>query len=321
MGEVLERWRWYVVALVAGLVSQGCCWKRSSLRYLLVPPLAKVLAAVSLGHQDEEYAVQLDLHLLCLRRDCEGGPPAGDAPVFGDGEDFVAEADVALRLCGLAPVLVDRGTAARRLGEGGLLVGGVFCKELRGGLWVAGFPGTTVGVKPGLELVVIHAAIIVGAARAEHVVCTLDNTPALMGGPNCQTVGQQFDGFGVRFWRAEGGIMPLDEALAYVERLWLEAVPGASDEFGGSAPRVYATGKGRWADEAVHTSVLTALIARPADGAGNGPMRAVLVTSWAQEGSDWRFVSLGVAFVGGEEFLRPDPVIENFMDDWQRFQP
>jgi hypothetical protein len=158
-------------------------------------------------------------------------------------------------------------------------------------------------------------------ARTEHVVCTLENMPQLPGGPNCQTVGQQFDGFSVAGWRSEGGLLPIDEALQTIERLWLESVPNASDEFSGSAPSVYATGKQRSADEAVHTAVLTALITRPANFEGSGPLRFVLVTSWVQEGSDWRFVSLLVAFVGGDEFLRPDPVIENFVDDWQRFQP
>ena len=160
-------------------------------------------------------------------------------------------------------------------------------------------------------------------AQTEPVVCTEENTPPRgPGGPDCHSVGQQFDGFSFGTWRGEGGLLPLDTVLTTIERLWLNAVPGASDPFGGAAPQVYATGTSRSPDQAVYTAVLTALITRPAGSKDSGPLRAVLVISYVREGSGWRFVNLLSAFRGqGEEFLEPDPVIEGWVDDWQRFQP
>ncbi len=149
-------------------------------------------------------------------------------------------------------------------------------------------------------------------ARTEPVVCTPENTPPRYpGGPDCDTVGQQFDGIVMGRWGSEPIIVPLDEALARIESLWLDAVPDGSDEFGGSAPRVYAIGRG-WKSETGHTAVLTALITRSADVEGSGPLRAVLPTGWTREGSGWRFGGLTIG--AGEEHLRPGQAI------WRDFQ-
>lgn len=156
-------------------------------------------------------------------------------------------------------------------------------------------------------------------ARTEHIVCTPQNTPPRgPGGPACERVGQEFDGFGLAGWRSECGLQPVDTALHLIERLRTEAVPGGRDKYGGSEPNVYALGvqNALLQEGPAQVAVVTAIIQRPP-----GPLRVALVTHWWMADGQWRFVFLLSAFVLGEEFLKPADVARGWMHVWERFQP
>ncbi|GEM_PF-4540076 len=132
-------------------------------------------------------------------------------------------------------------------------------------------------------------------AVTQPVTCRAEHVPPGLGGPDCKFVGQQFDGFLVAHWLFEGAIVPVEDALAQIERLWAESLPQERDQFGDGSPKVYALGPS--------AVILTALIQRPQNFAGSGPLRVSLVTHWEQDGNSWRFVRLLVAFVLAEDFL------------------
>lgn len=161
-------------------------------------------------------------------------------------------------------------------------------------------------------------------ARTQRVVCTPENTPPrALGGPACETVGQEFDGFPVGHWRSEGSIVPLQDAIALIERLFAQEATGASDPYGDALPQVYAIGGGPMSPppegEQRYASVVTALIERPQDFAGEGPLRVVLVLNWAEENGGFSFVHVLSAFVFAEEFLEPAEAALGWMSSWEHF--
>jgi hypothetical protein len=159
-------------------------------------------------------------------------------------------------------------------------------------------------------------------ARTQPVTCTAENTPPRgAGGPACVAIGDMFVGFSSGNWRSEGSIIPIDRAMANIERFWDEIVPGATDQFGGSEPRVYATGRMTTAPGSpqIHTAVITAIIRRPADFVPGGPLRVVLVPQWQQDGNNWVLVGMLLAFVLAEEFLIPAAETQGWVGDYQRF--
>ena len=136
----------------------------------------------------------------------------------------------------------------------------------------------------------------------------------------CSEIGDPFLGIGLAFWRSdEAGLVPLGEALAMIARLSAEAVPGASDEYGGAAACVYAIGTKLGAAGPQFEAVLTAMIERrPGDLTDEDRSRAVLLTQWRQIDDDWRLVSLLNAFVLGSDFLRPTAAGRGYIGAWER---
>ncbi len=166
-------------------------------------------------------------------------------------------------------------------------------------------------------------------AKTEHIVCTPQNTPPQnMGGPLCKTVGQEFDGFPLGPWRSEISIVPAKEALDLIQRLITEAVPAASDQYGGAQAQVRALGvhptwqikDGKLATDwgvTGYVTVITALVQRPPDVLGTGPLRAALVQLWEQNGADFRLSSMISVFVLVEEVL-DSPGPEGWLS-WERY--
>ena len=111
--------------------------------------------------------------------------------------------------------------------------------------------------------------------------------------------------------------------MAMISQLWTEAVPGASDKYGPSTPTLYAVGtEATSGGPSAYTTVLTALIERPADFPGSGPLRVSLVPTWVPEGpNDFGLVFLLKAFHQGEEWLERTPSTMQRMPVWERFQP
>jgi hypothetical protein len=159
-------------------------------------------------------------------------------------------------------------------------------------------------------------------AHTQEIICTAENTPPrFAGGAACETVGQRFDGFSVGAWRSEGAIVPLERAVQTLERIWADAAPGLTDKYGDSAAQLYAIGTGPSADSSSFTSVFTAIVCRPPSFPGPGPVRAVFVLTWIQEGNDFAWAGLLTAYVLGEEFLDRSPVTIGWMPVWERFGP
>ncbi len=110
--------------------------------------------------------------------------------------------------------------------------------------------------------------------------------------------------------------MPVDGVVTFGQGLLAEAIPEANDDFGDGAVRIYALSM----EETEATAIITALVERPVDFAGEGPLRVARVTSWAFDGEEWRFTFLLTAAVLAEEFLAPCAEALNFVTGtWERY--
>ncbi len=159
-------------------------------------------------------------------------------------------------------------------------------------------------------------AFLRGRALTQAVVCTAnDVAPAGPGGPSCEFEGQEFDGFTQTFWRSEGAIVPVESAFSEFETMFSTALPEETDAFGDGSVQVYALNVGDSFD-----AIVTAIIERPADFGGEGPLRIAVGTSWQFEGDAWMVTSTLTAFVLGEELLEPAEVVQPLYPDWERYE-
>lgn len=151
--------------------------------------------------------------------------------------------------------------------------------------------------------------------QTTHIVCGPEDVPPGLGGPACESVGQEFDGFDVSAWRSEGATVPVETAVRGLDAFFSGTLPDESDAFGGGAPQVYAlnVGGGR------HDAIVTAIIERPAEIAGEGPLRVALNTSWAFEEGRWLLTGVMYAYVLGDELLIPAPEARGLFPNWERF--
>jgi hypothetical protein len=111
--------------------------------------------------------------------------------------------------------------------------------------------------------------------------------------------------------------------MALIERLWGDVAPHSLDRYGEADPRVYALGEqaSLTRGPATQAAVVTALIRRPENFAGSGPLRVVVVTHWRMVAGEWRLVFLLGAFVLGEDFLQDTEAGRAWLRAWERFQP
>ena len=152
--------------------------------------------------------------------------------------------------------------------------------------------------------------------QAMSGICTAENLQLGIGQLPCEFEGQRWEGFPTGFWHSEGGMMPFAVAQSSISVRFDNVLPSASDEFGNGAPRVYALTVG----EAETNAVITALVERPPDFAGSGPLRAVRVTSWSFDGDRWRLTFLLRASVLAEEFLVPcEGGVDYLGGVWERY--
>ena len=150
--------------------------------------------------------------------------------------------------------------------------------------------------------------------KTVRVDCSTAPDANQIGGPICETPDAMYDGFATGAWRSEGSIVPADAAAAAFQALFDAELPAENDEFGNGAAQVYALN----VREGAYKAVITALVARPPDFAGEGPLRAVLSTSWVREGDRWMMEGpLIIAYVLAEDFL--EPTSESGYDAWERF--
>ena len=150
----------------------------------------------------------------------------------------------------------------------------------------------------------------------EHVVCRAEDiTPEVGNEYQCDQVGQTYEGFDWGAWGSHGIVLPVDEAVGIIDQLPLDVVDDASDRFGNSSLRVYAINDGEW-----KTTVLTAIIERPPEFAGTGPLRVALAAEWIYQDDRWLLQRITTAWVLAEDFLEPsDEVKAAMFPDWERY--
>jgi len=149
-----------------------------------------------------------------------------------------------------------------------------------------------------------------------HVDCRTVTDANQLGGTDCATPDAAYEGFGTAPWRTDGGgIHPADAAVTIFQRVFDEQLAGDSDDYGSGAARVYALN----VEDGRYWAIIAALITRPSNFAGSGPLRIALATSWLFEDGQWRTDGLVSAYVLAEDFLNPNP--EAQFDAWERFEP
>ena len=156
-------------------------------------------------------------------------------------------------------------------------------------------------------------------ALTEPIVCTADDVAptGALGGRACEFEGQEFDGFTETFWRAEGAVIPVEDAFFAYETMLTTALPTDSDEFGDGSTQVYALNVG----EDSFDAIITAIIERPSEFAGESSLRVSYGTAWVFEEGRWMVRSTLTAFVLGEELLQPPSQdTANLYLNWERYE-
>jgi hypothetical protein len=163
---------------------------------------------------------------------------------------------------------------------------------------------------------------ITGRMDTEPVVCEAEDVGAGPGGPVCEFEGQEFDGFEVAFWQSEGAIVPEDDAVATFAEFFTGIRPDVEDDFGSGTPQVYALNiQDDPAGEQAFDIIITAMIERPENFAGEGPLRVAVATSWGFVNGEWLVYRMLFAAVSSEDFLLPSEfVAEEIFPDWERFE-
>ena len=159
------------------------------------------------------------------------------------------------------------------------------------------------------------AAFVTGRFLGTPYTCTAADVGGPPGGPACDFVGQKFDAFPVVNWKSEGGSVPVATAEQQFQQVVIGALPAASDEFGGGGTRVYATG----VVDGAQATVVTALVNRPANFAGDGPLRVAEVISWKERGGQWTAVALLNASILPQDLLTPSADGRSLVQGWQKF--
>lgn len=153
-------------------------------------------------------------------------------------------------------------------------------------------------------------------AQLQEGICTEADVAGGIGAAPCDTVGEPWQAFQTGAWRSEGFLIPLDEDTTLLDEFWGQARPEFADQFGDGRPRVYAL----VLDDDEARAILTTLVERPADFAGEGPLRVVRVMSWSFDGERWRLTSLLIANVLAEEFLIPcQGALDYTSEAWERY--
>jgi hypothetical protein len=149
------------------------------------------------------------------------------------------------------------------------------------------------------------------------VVCRVEDVPTQLGGPQCDFEGQAYAGFKTGTWRSEGGVGPASNTISQLEKLFTTVQPSASDQFGDGAVRVYALNQ----EEEQQDAIIAAMIERPANFAGSGPLRVALGTTWSFEEGRWMLTFILSAYVLAEDLLIPSEAGRPYYPNWERYLP
>jgi len=136
------------------------------------------------------------------------------------------------------------------------------------------------------------------------------------GGPVCDYPGQRYDGMSAGVWRSEGGIVPASDVIDQIASVMHNALPKERDTFGDGAAQVYALN----VEPGTYVAILAALITRPANFAGSGPLRVAIGTSWDYGDGRWEMTGVLYAYVLAEDLLQPKSAApESPYAHWERF--
>lgn len=159
-------------------------------------------------------------------------------------------------------------------------------------------------------------AELVARLDAEPYTCTDEDLEPSLGAPACEFAGQQFDAFMLANWRSHGSLVPVARAEEQLRTFGESVLPDAEDEYGSGEARVHAVGlRGD-----SYQTVITALIERPENFAGSGPLRVALVLPWHLDDDRWLAESLLMAYVLAEDFLEPTEEGREYVPGWRRLE-
>lgn len=162
------------------------------------------------------------------------------------------------------------------------------------------------------------AGFLAARLLSHPVECQQSDVPQRLGGPQCNYVGETFQGFGVGRWRSEGGIVPVDGVEDQLAYFITAARPSEKDAYGSGAPSVYAIDieSNRW------VAIITAIIVAPTGIAGRDLIRVALGTNWVLVDGQWRMTSVMNNYFFASEFLDPSPEVRTGLyPGWRRFTP
>jgi hypothetical protein len=155
---------------------------------------------------------------------------------------------------------------------------------------------------------------LIDRLHAPLYTCRPEDLEPRPGSAACEFAGQQFHAFELARWRSHGALAPVQRTEAQLRSFIESVLPAEEDQYGSGQPRVYAVGM---EGEMYHT-VITALIERPPDFAGSGPLRVALVLPWEEKNGAWLAQHLLVAFVLAEDFLDPTEAGREYVPGWER---
>jgi hypothetical protein len=91
----------------------------------------------------------------------------------------------------------------------------------------------------------------------------------------------------------------------------------AKDAFGDGGLQVYALD----ITDDHYTAVITAMIERPPNFAGSGPLRVADSMQWSFSGGRWALSGILVAYVLAEDLLIPTEEGKTYFPNWERYEP
>jgi hypothetical protein len=170
----------------------------------------------------------------------------------------------------------------------------------------------------------LHAALQAGDVSllldkllTTTVTCREEDVPPQLGGPECFTVGDAFEGFAVGHWRSEGTIVPVNKVRDQLKYLQTAVRSDLRDGYGDGSLRVAALDR----QGSARVAIITAIINSP-PGFGAATIRVAIGTYWVERDREWRLASILNNYVLAGEFLDPSPAPrEGLFPGWEPFVP
>lgn len=160
--------------------------------------------------------------------------------------------------------------------------------------------------------------LLIERLRSRTITCMEADVPPHIGGPQCFTVGETFEGLYVGRWRSEGGVVPVAQVVEQLSYFGSSARRDLSDSYGAGSLEVYALNS----QPERHVAIITAIINSPPGFGGADTIRVSFGTYWSLEGKKGRLTGMITNYIYGSEFLEPAPEVQaGLFPEWERFAP